>query len=90
MSCLSCLTLQYILQGVVAKYFSSTFPLFKNTTNLSLLAIMHVAPPLAKSPLISSYSSKKCLTKIIVGYLSKLINDLLINDYNIFLLLMGG
>jgi len=63
--------MQYILQGMVAKYFSSTFPLFKNATNYSLLAIMHAAPPLAKSPLISSYSSKKCLTKIIVGYLSK-------------------
>jgi len=32
---------------------------------------MHAAPPLAKSPLISSYSSKKCLTKINVDYLLK-------------------
>ena len=34
---------------------------------ISLLGIMHVASPLAKSPLISSYSSKKCLAKISVA-----------------------
>jgi len=32
---------------------------------------MHTAPPLAKSPLISSYSSKKCSAKISVGYFTK-------------------
>jgi len=53
----------YILQAIVAKYFSCTF-LFKNVTNLQLLGIMHAAPPLAKSQLISSCSSKKCLAKI--------------------------
>jgi len=36
----------------------------KNATNLSLLDIINAAPPLAKSPLISSCSSKKCLTKL--------------------------
>jgi len=34
---------------------------------------MHAAPPLAKSPLISSYSSKKCLTKIYRRLLHKMI-----------------
>jgi len=29
---------------------------------------MHAAPPLTKSPLISSNRSKKCLAKISVGY----------------------
>jgi len=32
---------------------------------------VHAAPPLAKSLLISSYSSKKCLAKINVGYFKK-------------------
>jgi len=32
---------------------------------------MHAAPPLAKSPLISSYRSKKFLAKISVGYFTK-------------------
>jgi len=32
---------------------------------------MHAAPPLAKSPLISSYSSKKCWAKISVRYFTK-------------------
>jgi len=32
---------------------------------------MHAAQPLAKSPLVSSYSSKKCLAKISVGYFTK-------------------
>jgi len=32
---------------------------------------MHTVPPLAKSPLISSYSSKKCLAKISVAYFTK-------------------
>jgi len=36
---------------MVAKYFSCTFPLFKNATNLYLLGIMHAAPPLVKSRL---------------------------------------
>jgi len=61
----------YILQVMVAKYFSCTFLLFKNITNLKLLGIMHAAPPLAKSPLISSYSSKNCLAKISVAYFTK-------------------
>jgi len=56
---------------MVTKYFYCTFPLFKNATNLYLLGIMYAAPPLAKSPLISSYSSKKCLAKISVGYFTK-------------------
>ena len=55
----------YKLQAMVAKYFSCTFLLFKNVTNLQLLGIMHAAPPLAKSQLISSScSSKKYLAKI--------------------------
>jgi len=32
---------------------------------------MHAAPPLGKSPLISSYSSNKCLAKIGVAYFTK-------------------
>ena len=32
---------------------------------------MHAPPALAKSLLISSYSSKKCLAKISVGYFKK-------------------
>jgi len=56
---------------MVAKYFSCTFPLFENAINLYLLGMMHAAPLLAKSPLISSYSSKKCLYKISVGYFTK-------------------
>jgi len=32
---------------------------------------MHAAPPLAKSPLISSYSSKKSLAKISVAHFTK-------------------
>jgi len=52
---------------MVAKYFSCTFPLFKNAINLYLLGIMHAAPPLDKFPLISSYSSKNYLSKISVG-----------------------
>ena len=56
---------------IVPKYFSCTFLLFKNATNLQLLGIMHAAPPLAKSQLISSYSSKKCLAKISVAYFTK-------------------
>jgi len=32
---------------------------------------VHAAPPLAKSLFISSFSSKKCLPKISVGYLKK-------------------
>jgi len=42
---------------------------------------MHAAPPLAKSPLISSYRSKKCLVKTSVVH--KII-------YILFLLLMDG
>jgi len=61
-----------ILQSLLAKYFPCTFPLFKNATNLYLLGIMHAAPTLAKSLLISSYSSKKRLAKLSVGYLTKL------------------
>ena len=81
MSCLSDLTFKndklqgtiyIILQDMVAKYFSCTFPFFKYATNLYLLGIMHAAPPLARSPLASSYSSKKCLAKISIGYFTKL------------------
>jgi len=56
---------------MVAKHFSWTFLLFKNATNFYLLGIVHAAPPLAKSLLISSYSNKKCLAKISVGYFKK-------------------
>jgi len=61
----------YILQSMVAKHFSCTFLLFKNATNICLLGIVHAAPHLAKSLLISSYSSKKCLAKTSVGYFTK-------------------
>jgi len=49
---------------MVAKYFSCTFLLFKKDTNLQLPGIMHAAPPLAQSQLISSHSSKTCLAKL--------------------------
>jgi len=67
---------------MVAKYFSCTFLLFKNATNLQLLGIMHAAPPLAKSPLLSSYSRKNVCQNF-RSLLHKLI-------YNSFLLLMDG
>jgi len=49
---------------------------------LMLLGIMHAAPPLPKSPLISSYQQQKHWLKISVTYFT--------NDFNLFLLLMGG
>ena len=39
---------------------------------------MHTAPSLAKSPLISSYSSKKCLAKISVA---SLLHKMIYNDF---------
>ena len=57
----------YILQGMVAKYFLAHFCSLK----MLILDNMHAAPPLAKSALISSYSSKKCLAKISVAYFKK-------------------
>jgi len=56
---------------MVAKQFSCTFVLFKNATNFYLLGIMHAVPPLAKSLLIFSCSSKKCLATISAGYFKK-------------------
>jgi len=56
---------------MLAKYFSCTFLLFKNATNLWLLGIMHADPSLAKSPFTSSYSSKKYLAEISVAYFTK-------------------
>jgi len=38
---------------------------------LMLLGIMHAAPPLPKSPLISSYSIKNISPKIIAAYFTK-------------------
>ena len=55
---------------MVAKYFSCAFLLFKNATNLGT-GIMHAVPPLDKSPLISSYSSKKCLAKTSVAHFTE-------------------
>jgi len=72
----------YILQGMVIKYFSCTFLLFKNATNLSLLGIMRAVPPLAKSPLISSYGSKNVWPKLAWPTSQ--------NDLQLLLLLMGG
>jgi len=68
---------------MVAKYFSCAFLLFKNATDLLLLGIVHAAPPLAKSPLISSYSSKNFWPKLAYSLLHKMI-------CNLFLLLVSG